>query len=67
MTKSHVLTHITCKYTSSLHVFGLILKSVAHLRKRLSLRLWGLGGESLEWGGVKCASLCMACTGMVYS
>ena len=27
----------------------------------------GLGGETLEWGGVKCASLCTACTDMVYS
>ena len=35
----------------------LILTSVAHLGKRLSYRLWGLGGEDLEWGRGKCASL----------
>ena len=48
-------------------IFGLILTSLAHLRKRLVKSCGGLGGENLRWGGVKCASLCTACTDRVYS
>ena len=49
-----------CKIVVSIHFRyilvsrkDLILKSVAHLRKRL----WVLGGEDLERGRGKCASL----------
>ena len=34
-----------------------MLSSVAHLRKKAELKVVGLGGEDLEWGRGKCASL----------
>ena len=63
MTKSHVLTHIYMQI-NDIHLKyiwaggrDIILTSVAHLRKKAELKVVGLGGEDLEWGRGKCASL----------